>query len=396
MATTSDIREFLITIGELKSFERPGIINLRKRYQDRLCKGAACHSFDSQFCGLNTFCVTNDSKPSVLLVIFHGYGGNRYDLTFLATLFFRKFGRQVAAAIVFPEAPTRMAETEWGRSTSVSGSFKWWTLIDVAAWRDTFANNGIAGLFGPYADVPDGLSAAREAAKGTVKEAAKAFNVPLSSVVLCGFSQGSLLALDLLHHLDPPPLMLSLWSSASICRKYWRDRIESFPRTHRRKVLETPMFVSHGNRDMVVPFVMHSFLKRWLGETGYEHVTSRAFNGAHAIPDHVALDGFTVLMRVVESMGMLRPPGKDDARRIVTVDRSCFVVADGDANCTTTPPPRGSASTSTSTTATNTHTHTHTRTHTHTHTQCPTTLPLYSTMEPTCCIATSRSYYYCE
>eukprot|EP00918_Siedleckia_nematoides_P039851 GHVU01086595.1.p1 GENE.GHVU01086595.1~~GHVU01086595.1.p1 ORF type:complete len:135 (+),score=6.79 GHVU01086595.1:158-562(+) len=72
MATTSDIREFLITIGELKSFERPGIINLRKRYQDRLCKGAACHSFDSQFCGLNTFCVTNDSKPSVLLVIFHG------------------------------------------------------------------------------------------------------------------------------------------------------------------------------------------------------------------------------------------------------------------------------------------------------------------------------------
>jgi phospholipase/carboxylesterase len=47
-------------------------------------------------------------------------------------------------------------------------------------------------------------------------------NVPMSRVVMAGFSQGAMLATDLVLRADSPPAALVIWSGAPVVRQEWK------------------------------------------------------------------------------------------------------------------------------------------------------------------------------
>lgn len=67
----------------------------------------------------------------------------------------------------------------------------------------------------------------------------KKWRIPLTRVALCGFSQGAMLTLDVLHTLPRPPAMAAIFSGAPMCVDIWKARQEQWSSAVRREFLST-------------------------------------------------------------------------------------------------------------------------------------------------------------
>lgn len=206
--------------------------------------------------GLEAVAVPAAAPDAKTVVCFHGYGADMRDLAPLAF----EVPLERPCAWYFPDAPTRL---DWGGKA-------WWP-IDVAAFEAAQRGGKPRDLSGGE---PEGLKAAREEALAFVRELA----VPAESLVLMGFSQGSMLAVDLALRMGNPPAGVAVLSGTLVDAPSLRKLAPG-----RRGM---PFFQSHGSVDPILGFPQALALEKELIAAGWKGRLLR-FEGGHAIPGEV-------------------------------------------------------------------------------------------------------------
>lgn len=206
-----------------------------------------------------------------LVCLLHGYGAGGDDLFGLWRVL--DVPRQVRFA--FPEAPHSLAQL-FGFP-----SFAWWH-IDVGRFAAAAAEGRGAGRVSMedlYDEEPEGLPEVRAQVLRWLAELRERLGgLQPGRVVLGGFSQGAMLALDTALHLpveEKEPLAgLLLLSGALVNRRAWRARLPH--------ALPCPRFQSHGLEDDILPFSAGAALDDFLRHGGFPGELYR-FHGGHEI-----------------------------------------------------------------------------------------------------------------
>jgi phospholipase/carboxylesterase len=208
-----------------------------------------------------------------VVVLMHGFGAPGTDLVPL----WRELSVPQAVRFVFPEAPLELGFD--GRA--------WWH-IDMARLQDRFTP-GVAERL--MAEVPDGIDAARSAVLSLLDALERDFSAQPETVVIGGFSQGAMLATDIVLRSTREFGGLAVLSGTVISHAEW------LPLMPARRGL--PVLQSHGRADPVLPFAIAERLRDELTAAGLP-VEFVAFNGGHGIPGP-ALSGLTKLIAGVAS-----------------------------------------------------------------------------------------------
>jgi phospholipase/carboxylesterase len=198
----------------------------------------------SQMGGFRTITV-GDAKAPLVVVMLHGRMMEGADLAPFA----RSLGTQ--AYFVFPDAPLR---------TGAHG-FAWWPVESETRLR----GRGVRDL---YELDPPGRSEARE----RLKRLLELFRG--RRLVLVGFSQGGMLAMDYVLHGGRVDA-LALLSSSRIAYADWKPRLS--------RLLALPMLVAHGRADPELAFSAGEAL-RDAAFAGGAQLTWLPFEGGHEIP----------------------------------------------------------------------------------------------------------------
>lgn len=222
--------------------------------------------------GLSTYVVGRDDAPATC-VLLHGFGAPGDDLLGLATTVF-----SAPLRFVVPAAPLELG--------GLYGDARAWWLIDMMRLEDEL-RRGVAR--DRRDEVPDGLPEARGYVMRLLDELAARFSVAPDQLVLGGFSQGAMLALDVALHRDAPPAGLLLMSGTLIAESVWQARMSS--------LAGVPVMLSHGRRDGLLPFSVAEIVRDRLVAAGAA-VDWVPHNGAHEIPT-AALDHANELLHTI-------------------------------------------------------------------------------------------------
>jgi phospholipase/carboxylesterase len=190
-----------------------------------------------------------------LVVLLHGYGAPGSDLVGLH----RAFPFPSATRFAFPAGRIDLSRM-FGMPARA-----WWN-IDLEA-RIAKAARGEARDFD---EVPEGMDV-------SVSMVADAINQLRGSapLVLGGFSQGAMLALEVALRLASPPQALALWSSTLLARARQHPDLA--------KLRETAIVQSHGEADVILPYKDARELETHLRQGGLSP-TFVSFHGGHEIP----------------------------------------------------------------------------------------------------------------
>jgi phospholipase/carboxylesterase len=115
-------------------------------------------------------------------------------------------------------------------------------------------------------------------------------SVPRERLLLGGFSQGSMLACDVVLHSEQKPAGLMLLSSTLIARADWAPRMAG--------CRGLPVLQTHGRQDPLLPFGDAEELRNLVRGAGAD-MTFLAFDGGHELPPPV-LDAVS---RFIETHG---------------------------------------------------------------------------------------------
>lgn len=212
---------------------------------------------------------SDGSKP-LTVVLLHGFGAPGDDLVGLAGA----VGAPPGTTFLFPEAPLDLAQFT---SLPVYGGARAWWMIDVGRYERALSTGRLGDVI---EEVPDGLDEARAALTSMFDALAKD-GTPSEQVVVGGFSQGSMLAIDFALRDARPLRGLVVLSGALIAASQWRPRMKS------RAGL--PLFQSHGTQDPILPYDVAKILNRELLDAGLvgDFLT---FQGGHGIPPETMRD----------------------------------------------------------------------------------------------------------
>lgn len=196
------------------------------------------------------------SKPATVLLC-HGYGADCYDLVPLR----EELGLDQQARWIFPQAPKQVeiGPGFWGRA---------WFPIDIQA-HETAMSQGIPLSYAERR--PPGINEARDQFLSMVKK----LNVPIDQLILGGFSQGAMLALEAALTLPTPPRGVVLLSGTLADVEGLRSRAPLKP--------GQSFFQSHGEMDQILPFTGAENLFAELKTSGWKGVWC-PFRGGHEIP----------------------------------------------------------------------------------------------------------------
>ncbi|HEX5064112.1 MAG TPA: alpha/beta fold hydrolase [Kofleriaceae bacterium] len=222
--------------------------------------------------GLTTRVVGNGKQTVVLL---HGFGAPGDDLVALAQYI------DAPARFVFPEAPLELG--------GLYGDSRAWWQLDLMRLEQELSSGKPRDRRG---EVPEGLSDARDHMVRFLEELEERFAIENSQLVLGGFSQGAMLALDVALHREVAPAGLILMSGTLLAESIWQPLMS--------KLSGVPVFQSHGMHDQLLPFSIARQLRDQLKAAG-ARVDWCEFHGGHEIPPSV-LDGATKLLLTTGSM----------------------------------------------------------------------------------------------
>jgi len=214
--------------------------------------------------GLKTVVTGEGNGPVVVLM--HGFGAPGDDLVSLH----RVIAAPAGTRFVFPEAPIALGGP-------FGGGRAWWSIDMMQLQRDVMSGN----LAAMVDRVPEQLDVSRALVNALLDDIGTKLGTPRSRIVLGGFSQGSMLAMDVALRAEKPLAGVVLLSSTLIAAKEWRPLMPS------RKGL--PVFQSHGQEDPVLPFEIAEMLRDELIAAKLD-VTWIPFRGGHGIPPQV-IDG---------------------------------------------------------------------------------------------------------
>ncbi len=206
---------------------------------------------------------------SVLMVFMHGYGAPPDDLVGLAgPLLIECFRLGVRPVMAFPGAPI---ELDFGGAA-------WWPL-NMARLMEAAAKNTFDQM---REEVPPGIDDARSAVVEVVQSLVDEYQTSFDRLLLGGFSQGAMIAMDVATRgLSTPPAALGLWSGACICESLWRSNAGN-------RLKGTHAFQSHGRFDQILPFQTGEYLNEVVRDL-CASVQFIEFAGGHQIPDECLL-----------------------------------------------------------------------------------------------------------
>lgn len=212
---------------------------------------------------LDVSLVGPDAEAELLVVLLHGYGAPATDLVGLADA----LQAPAETAFAFPGAPLPVRELD-------PSARAWWP-VDVGRLMGEY----LAGRGDALAqEDPPGLAEAREQVVAVLAALrARALN-PRQRLVLGGFSQGSMLATDVVCRSPEPLAGLVVMSGMTLAEAEWTRGLAA-----RRSL---PVFQSHGTLDLIVPYAAGQHLRALLDATGLA-VDWVTFSGGHGIPNVV-------------------------------------------------------------------------------------------------------------
>jgi phospholipase/carboxylesterase len=184
-----------------------------------------------------------------VVVLLHGWGAPGTDLVPLGRLYAGPRTR-----VVIPAAP--LPHPFGGRA--------WWDLDLERLQRRDHAL---------MSDIPDGLPAARARVQGLLADLRARYRP--DALILGGFSQGGMLAMDVALAANPAVDRVAVLSGALIAEPLWRKEMERGP--------ALPVLLTHGRHDGVLPFAASEALKALL-DAHHFPVTWLPFDGDHEIP----------------------------------------------------------------------------------------------------------------
>jgi phospholipase/carboxylesterase len=205
-----------------------------------------------------------------VVILLHGFGAPGDDLVPL----WRVLAVPAGTRFVFPEAPIDLGGPYAG------GRAWWWIDLDERMRRQALGERR------DIAEVPEGLDTARAQVDALLDAVERELRPPPGKIVLGGFSQGAMLALDEALRSSRPFAGLVLLSGTHLAAREWEARMEL------RRGL--PVYMSHGQSDELLPFsiaeglrnalVAHGMLVEWV-----------PFRGGHGIPSNV-VDGVSAFL----------------------------------------------------------------------------------------------------
>lgn len=196
------------------------------------------------------------------IVLFHGFGANAMDLVPLSGVFRQK----PRPTWLFPNGPLEIlfAPGFSGRA---------WFPVDIEALQSALQINDFEAVAHAF---PEELTQTRERVERLVGE----LYIPRSKLILGGFSQGAVLAVETALHGMERVAALLIFSGTLICEPIWRRLSHLHPKT--------PFFQSHGTDDPLLPLKKAQELETLLLEGGLEgklHI----FKGGHEIPQSILI-----------------------------------------------------------------------------------------------------------
>ena len=199
----------------------------------------------------------SDKNSKKSLVIFHGYGANAYDLYSLAEV----MDPEEKYRWVFPDGHQAAAGVPMGRQ---------WFPIDIAALERAMQTGVMRQM--SEADPPE-IRGARQKAFDMID----ALELDLKQTILGGFSQGSMLAIDMMLESQKEWAGLIAFSSTLLAAKRWTSLVELAPEFH--------FIQSHGQSDPLLAFDQAQDLYQLLSQKGHGDFVE--FRGGHEIPPNV-------------------------------------------------------------------------------------------------------------
>ena len=210
----------------------------------------------ARFGNLDAIELPNEDPNALTVVCLHGYGADMRDLAPLAE------GLETKRPVrwLFPNAPETL---DWGGRA--------WFPIDVAAFEEAQRTGAARDL---SLREPPGMEWAREEMQKFLKESGSA----PERLVLMGFSQGAMLAVDLAARAATAPAGVVILSGTLVNKAALADFALE------KKAL--PFFMSHGSADPILGFAQARSLEKVLTGAGWKGQLQR-FEGGHAIPGEV-------------------------------------------------------------------------------------------------------------
>ena len=203
------------------------------------------------------------SGEGPLVVLLHGFGAPGDDLVAL----WRYLNVPDEVRFLFPAAPLQL-------NMGFGDARAWW-MLDMERLTQARAKGHWEEL---SQEIPRGLSPARTQMQDVLSLATETLSVPSQSLILGGFSQGAMLATDLVLHTEIPFAGLVLLSGTLIAKQEWLARLPN------RQGL--PVFQSHGTDDPILSFSMAQQLREHIQKAGLQ-VSWVEFRGGHEIPIQV-------------------------------------------------------------------------------------------------------------
>lgn len=202
--------------------------------------------------------------PDLAIVFLHGFGASNADFEGLPSMLGLADGAESSILWVFPQAPVGTMFVP-----------AWWT-IDVMQWIGA-VQAGEAAIAKLIRDTPPGLPQCRQKMLLVVQAVlARAKGLPASRLVLGGFSQGAMTALDAAYSMAAGEHVGGVVSvsGAPIVVEEWSQKL----RTHRR----VPVLITHGTADTTIPFAASGWLEEFLKHNGVS-VEKVVHSGGHTL-----------------------------------------------------------------------------------------------------------------
>lgn len=213
-----------------------------------------------------------------LVILLHGFGAPGDDLVSLAGAIDPPAGTR----FLFPEGPLSL---NFG-----FGDARAWWIIDM----NKIAQDRAAGRFrDPRMEVPKGLAPAREQVLALLDEVERRLDVDPGWTVIGGFSQGAMLACDVVLRTRRPFAGLVMLSGTLLCRHEWEPLMPA------RRGLS--VFQSHGTHDDLLAHRFAEELRDSLIDAGLS-VEWTSFRGGHEIPEPVVRRAGSYLRKVLPKL----------------------------------------------------------------------------------------------
>jgi phospholipase/carboxylesterase len=230
--------------------------------------------------------VDGGPSPQHLLVLCHGYGAGGDDLvpvgeTLVEAL--QSVGQSWRA--VMPAAPIAMD------AFGLPGGRAWWP-INMQQLLEMSATGEFAEL---YDTEPPGIDVARNQLASALTQIRRTLPATFSDgtrsrLVLGGFSQGSMLAVDTVLRGQVPTIDgMLLYSSTLVARTQWTAASE--------RLRGLQVVLSHGTDDMILPFDGAKQLESLCRESGAS-MQFIPFRGGHGIPNEALIASVQVLQAI--------------------------------------------------------------------------------------------------